>query len=512
MLKAALYARYSSDLQNPGSIDDQLRLCRELAEWQGWEIVGLYHDEAVSGASLQGRDGLQRLMEDGQARQFDIVCAEALDRISRDQEDMARIHKRLRFVGVALHTVSDGRVDELHVGFRGTMNALFLRDLAEKTHRGLRGRVEQGRSGGGLAYGYDVAADQGEGARQINEREAPVIRRIFKLFADGQSPGRIADALNAEDIYGPRNRFWSGTTIRGHRSRGTGIINNELYRGVLVWNRQRYLKDPQTGRRLARPNPPESWIRTEVPELRIVSDALWQAVQLRQDEIENRSRAIAEGVRIAAKAREHGLLPASSGLCRLLACGLCEGEIIHVGRQRYGCAAHARKKACDNRRTVERRVMDAEIRSVLEEAAATIMLHADPLEQETQAQGDLQERRMERERQELVVVDGRIQSVMTAIEDGLYTPALKTRMQQLEDRAARLRASLQIAGAHQRAVLTAPRRFTTQARKLIGALRERDDTETVLKLRRMIGPVAVTPAAGQSGLRFTLRARRVWEG
>ncbi|WP_456303943.1 hypothetical protein, partial [Acetobacter tropicalis] len=87
-----------------------------------------------------------------------------------------------------------------------------------------------------------------------------------------------------------------------------------------------------------------------------------------------------------------------------------------------------------------------------------IMLHAEPLEQETQAQGDLQERRMERERQELVVVDGRIQSVVTAIEDGLYTPALKTRMQQLEDRAARLRASLQIAGAHQRAVLTAPRR------------------------------------------------------
>ncbi|QHC37354.1 hypothetical protein [Komagataeibacter xylinus] len=156
--------------------------------------------------------------------------------------------------------------------------------------------------------------------------------------------------------------------------------------------------------------------------------------------------------------------------------------------------------------------MDVEIHSVLEEAAVTIMLHADPLEQEAQAQGGLQERRMERERQELAIVNGRIQSVMTAIEDGLYTPALKTRMQQLEDPAARLRASLQIAGTHQRAVLTAPRRFTTQARKPIAALRERDDTETVLKLRRMIGPVAMTPAAGQSGLRFTLRTRRVCEG
>lgn len=156
--------------------------------------------------------------------------------------------------------------------------------------------------------------------------------------------------------------------------------------------------------------------------------------------------------------------------------------------------------------------MDGEIRSVLEEAAAMIMLHAEPLEQEARAQGNLQERRMERERRELVVVDGRIQSVMTAIEDGLYTTALKTRMQQLEERAAGLRASLQIAGAHQRDPLTAPRRFTTQARKLIAALRERDDTETVLKLRRMIGPVAMTPTAGQAGSRFTLRARRVCGG
>lgn len=68
MLKAALYARYSSDLQNPGSIDDQLRLCRELAERQGWEIVGLYHDEAVSGASLQGRDGLLVFQGERRAR------------------------------------------------------------------------------------------------------------------------------------------------------------------------------------------------------------------------------------------------------------------------------------------------------------------------------------------------------------------------------------------------------------------------------------------------------------
>ena len=89
MPSVALYARYSSDLQNPQSIDDQFRLCRQLAERQGWEVAECYRDEAISGASIRDRVGIGRLLSDARMRRFDIVCAEALDRISRDQEDMA---------------------------------------------------------------------------------------------------------------------------------------------------------------------------------------------------------------------------------------------------------------------------------------------------------------------------------------------------------------------------------------------------------------------------------------
>lgn len=101
--------------------------------------------------------------------QFDTLCAEALDRISRDQEDMAHIYKALRFRGIALHTVAEGLADEMHIGLKGTMNALFLKDLAEKTRRGQRGRIEKGRSGGGLAYGYDLSND-GEGSASLCRR------------------------------------------------------------------------------------------------------------------------------------------------------------------------------------------------------------------------------------------------------------------------------------------------------------------------------------------------------
>ena len=153
--RVALYARYSSDNQRDASIEDQLRQCRERAAREGWTVVETYSDRAISGASLI-RSGIQSLLADAQAGRFDMVLSEALDRISRDQEDVAGVFKRLRFAGVTIFTLSEGEINELHVGLKGTMNALFLKDLAIKTHRGIRGRIEAGKIGGGNAYGYRV--------------------------------------------------------------------------------------------------------------------------------------------------------------------------------------------------------------------------------------------------------------------------------------------------------------------------------------------------------------------
>ncbi|MGV6876530.1 recombinase family protein, partial [Pseudochelatococcus sp. B33] len=78
MPKAAIYARYSSDLQNLQSIDDQFRLCRNLAERERWDIIAAYQDEAASGASIRGRAGMFRLLDDARAGRFDIVRADGL--------------------------------------------------------------------------------------------------------------------------------------------------------------------------------------------------------------------------------------------------------------------------------------------------------------------------------------------------------------------------------------------------------------------------------------------------
>ena len=98
--RAVIYARFSTDLQNERSIEDQVLLCRRYAVHEDMDIVEVYQDRARSGGSIMGRDGLLRLLDRARDRAFDVVIVEALDRLSRDMEDLAGIHKRLSFFGI----------------------------------------------------------------------------------------------------------------------------------------------------------------------------------------------------------------------------------------------------------------------------------------------------------------------------------------------------------------------------------------------------------------------------
>ena len=338
-MRAAIYARYSTDMQSAASIEDQVRLAKERAEAEGWHVVQVHSDAAISGGSLKMRPGMLSLLGDASLGSFDIVLAEALDRISRDQEDIAAIYKRLQFAGVQLFTLSEGKISELHIGLKGTMNALFLKDLADKTRRGLRGRVEAGFSGGGKTYGYRVVhrlhADgtPATGEREIIEEEARIVRRIFEEYVSGLTPRKIAARLNADGIPSPRGGEWNASTINGSRQRRNGILNNELYVGKLVWNRQRFLKDPDTGKRLSRLNPESEWIIHDVPKLRIIDDTIWEKAQA----LKSRYASYA-GNRRQTKKR---LL---SGLAK---CGLCGGNMTIARHDRYYCATRAEKGTCN---------------------------------------------------------------------------------------------------------------------------------------------------------------------
>jgi DNA invertase Pin-like site-specific DNA recombinase len=359
-MKVATYARYSSDNQRDASIADQLRICREFVVRQGWAVVQEFTDHAISGTTLL-RSGFQALMRDALNARFDVVLAESLDRFSRDQEDTAGLFKRLTFAGVNIVTLAEGDITHLHIGFKGTMNALFLKDLAEKTHRGLRGRVEDGKSAGGLSYAYSKTIIVGTvttGEREIVPEEARTVERIFREFVAGFSPKQIAKNLNHEGIAGPCGGPWSPSTIYGSSKRGTGILNNELYIGRLVWNRLRYVKNPDTGKRVSRMNPPSEWMAREVPALRVVSEELWRAAKARQE----RTRYVVKSAGHIGRARRPQYL--FSGLTK---CGVCGAGFIMAGRNRLACFGARDQGRCDNRLTIRRDEVEARVLRALQD-------------------------------------------------------------------------------------------------------------------------------------------------
>lgn len=356
--RVAIYARFSTDMQNALSAEDQIRLCRGYAERHGWDVVGAYSDAAISGQNNH-RPGLNALLAAADARAFDIVLAEHLDRIARDLGDTAHIHKRLEFNDVALFTVADNRISELHIGFIGTMSALQVKELGNKIRRGSRGQVARGRIPGGLCYGYDVTPivrDDGSveyGHRRINEEEAAVIRRIFAEYVEGRSPREIAKRLNSERIPSPRGTEWRASTINGSAGRGYGILRNPIYAGVIRYGRVRMVRDPATRKRLVRVDSRPDVQEGAAPELRIVDEKTWLAANARKEQ---------SALEPMHKTRRPRHL--FSGLVR---CGECGGTYTVISKDRWGCAGHREKGTCANVRRIATERLEERVLSGLQE-------------------------------------------------------------------------------------------------------------------------------------------------
>lgn len=237
----------------------------------------------------------------------------------------------------------------MQIGFMGTMNQMFLDELAKKTKRGQTGRVIAGRIPGGISYGHDMVTGEERGKRSINQEQAAVVRRIFKQYAQGFSPRAIAKQLNAEDIPSPRGGQWQASTINGNVKRGNGILPNQLYIGNIVYNRQSFIKDPSTGKRIARANPQNEWVIQHVPALVIIEPELRSIVSARKSANTNRpehyrrSRYLISGI---------------------LQCEECGGPYTVSGQAHMRCSHNRERGTCSNKSgikiaDVENRILSA---------------------------------------------------------------------------------------------------------------------------------------------------------
>ena len=404
----------------------------------------------------------------------------------------------------AIVTLAEGDITFLHIGLKDTMNAMYLSELADKTRRGLRGRVENGKAGGGPCYGYRVVRRVENGAvttgeREINANEAAIVRRIFRDYAAGASRKQIAKALNKEGIPGPQGALWSPSTIHGNPKRGIGILHNELYVGRLVWNRQRFLKDPDTGRRVARTNPQSEWITKDVPELRILDDELWQAVRDRYTSIQ---RKWGHAERFNQFRRPKYLF---SGLTK---CGVCGAGFIVYSREHLGCFGARGRGTCDNRLTIPRQDVETRVLQALQDK----LMRKDFFEEFCREFAKEKNRlRMEQRagqtsaKRELARLEARRKKLVESIMDGVPGSEVKEELIAIAARRTELEQQLKVAS--EPPPLLHPSMadlYRTKVEELAAAL-QRDDTriEASDTLRGLIDSIVLTPEKGQ--LRIELR-------
>jgi site-specific DNA recombinase len=400
MMRCAAYARFSSELQRKTSIDDQMAVVRRYAREQKWDVIEshVYKDEAVSASSIEGRPGLEALLEAAAMRPlpFDVLLVDDSSRVARDLADALRLMQRLRFSGVRVIYISQ-QIDshneqaETLIAMHGIVDSLFLKELGKKTRRGLAGQLSRGYATGGRTFGYrtEKVLDpsgkpdcEGNPASlghsiAVDVEEAIVVRRVFERYASGVGIGTIVEELNHSGAAGPRGQRWCYSSVRR-------TLNNERYRGQQVWGQKTYERRPGSRRKVARTVQRSEWRIKERPDLLIVPDELWNRVQARFADVSSSVRRQPGSNLLRGR---NGAVHSRHLFSGVMRCSMCGGAMGVVagghGSPRYGCQRSWRngRAACTNRLTVRAKVADAELLSGLQAR----LKHVDTLTYVTEA-------------------------------------------------------------------------------------------------------------------------------
>lgn len=389
-IRAAVYARYSSEMQSSTSADDQVKRIQRLAGEGSIESrlhPGAYvdvleswiqKDEALSG-KVAGRRGYQIILQGIRNREFNILLVDDLSRLTRSLGNLLELYQLLKHFDVELISISD-RVSSADPNaktfftVKGMVADFGNEAHSERTKRGLEARARDLFSTGQKPYGYDSVATRIERRKNrdvpshykiiINPEKADVVRKIFTMYSQGYGQIHIAKQLNQNKVPSPKNAMeWKISPI--HR-----MLKNEKYIGRWVYNQNTTSFDPDSGRRVQKQLPRSQWVISENEDLRIVPHDIWEIVQKRltenlkaRNENERNSHKGSFG---PGKRRDN--LHLLSGALR---CEECSGNIVIVSGRRqgyYGCINAHRHGNCKSKALINRSKIESEVITCLEES------------------------------------------------------------------------------------------------------------------------------------------------
>ena len=409
-MNAVIYARYSSDSQREESIEDQLRECREYAERNDMTVVGTYIDRALS-AKTADRPEFQRMIKDSAKELFEIVLVWKLDRFSRDRYDSAHYKHILKKNGVkvisAKEHISEGPEGIILEAMLEGYAEFYSAELSEKIHRGQKENALKGKNnGGGVPLGYLL--DKKAQKLVIDPVTAPLVVEVFEKYADGKSVRSIVEDFNARGLKTKRGQPFNINSF-------SSLLKNRKYIGEYRYQ--------------------DVVIEGGVPA--IVPEDLFNRVQERMEK--NRHAPT------MAKAREDYLLTTK------LFCGKCERMMVgesgksHTGAMHYyyKCSGAKRLKDCDKKAVrkdwIERVVVRLTMQRVMDEEKINRLIDAILVMQERE------DTTTPALRSQLAETESSIGNILKAIEQGIFTPSTKQRLDELEARKEEILVNIQTA-------------------------------------------------------------------
>ena len=415
MQKAVIYARYSSGAQKDVSIDQQVRACQEFAERNGLKIVGIYEDRALTGTN-DHRPGFQRMIADSAKGEWQYVLVYSLDRFARNRYDSAVNKQKLKEHGVrvlsAMENITDDPAGVLLESVLEGMAEYYSKELAQKTQRGMLDNAQKCMVNGPLPAGYEKGPD---GRYAIYEPEAEVIRQVFQRTFDGESISGIIADLDAKGFRTRKGSKWTRNIL--YRA-----LSNERYAGVYKYGDIR--------------------IENGIPA--IVNRDLFDAVQLLLENKPNPRRELNAPKR---RRNENGIYL----LTGKLFCGKCGSAMVGVsGRSKTGAVhyyytckkqkAHKCDKAAHRRDQIEYQITCALKDCVLNDEAILAIANA-VMSYQRKTDGHLE---LEGLQAQLADTRRSIKNILSAIEQGVFTPTIQKRLLDLEEDEKRLVARVSI--------------------------------------------------------------------